>query len=109
MRGHCFPERERGSFLLQFVTIYLLYLLRGDGMMILSEIIQTLLLEVVMAEAAKEVVVKDAMDRGWIKKALESQRAMLIRSRTKEMTGSEVWHLRGREIEQLNLLIGKFS
>lgn len=62
-----------------------------------------------MAEAAKEVVVKDAMDRQWIYRALVALRAMLIRSRGKEAAGSEIWTLRGREIDTLSTLMSRFQ
>lgn len=50
----------------------------------------------------------NAVERGWLKKSLESQRSMLIRSRQKELTGSDVWVLRGKEIEFLTVLISRF-
>lgn len=50
-----------------------------------------------------------AMEKQWIKKALETQRNVLQRSRNNEMAGSEIWTLRGKEIETLTALIGRFS
>lgn len=48
------------------------------------------------------------MERAWIKKALELQRTALLRSRMKEVPGSEIWTLRGREVEALTGVIGRF-
>lgn len=48
------------------------------------------------------------MERAWLKHALVNQVRAVERSRTKEVPGSEVWDLRGKEAEQLRLLIGRF-
>lgn len=64
-----------------------------------------------MAEAKSEVKKSfefDAQERGWIKQALLNQSKMLMRSRTKEIAGGEIWHLRGKEIDIVNTLAGKF-
>lgn len=50
----------------------------------------------------------DAMERCWIKQSLMNQSKMLVRSRVKEITGGEVWTLRGKEIEFVNSLVAKF-
>ena len=50
-----------------------------------------------------------SLDRQWIKKSLESQRAMLVRSRSKELAGSEIYALRGAEIATLDRLINEYS
>lgn len=42
--------------------------------------------------------------RNWLRKAIETQRAALVRSRTKELAGSEIYQLRTREIDALNSL-----
>lgn len=62
---------------------------------------------IIMAERNAGVLLTEPLDRAWVKKSLESQRAMLVRSRGKEMVGSEVHELRGREIAQLDVLIQK--
>lgn len=56
-----------------------------------------------------ETVSVSLLDRAWIRKSLELQRNSLVRARTKEMVGSEVYVLRGREIEALGALINRFS
>jgi len=48
-------------------------------------------------------------EKQWIHKSLSTQRDSLLRGRQKEMTGSEIWQLRGKEIEILNGLINKFA
>lgn len=70
----------------------------------------TVFLECVMADAKLSTGVEVTLvDRLWIRKALELQRAALVRARAKEMSGSEVWHLRGRELEGLNALLSRFA
>lgn len=49
-----------------------------------------------------------AYEAQWVKKALEDERLRLIRARGKELAGSEISVLRGREIDQLTLLLQKF-
>lgn len=49
-----------------------------------------------------------AMERAWVRQALTTQRAALMRSRQKEIAGSEIWSLRGKEIDSLNVLIERF-
>lgn len=61
-----------------------------------------------MADAPKKLEFY-LLESLWIKKALENQRQALIRSRTKEVAGSEVYTLRGKEIESLTQLIQKFT
>lgn len=51
----------------------------------------------------------EPLEKAWLRKAVETQRNVLVRSRTKEMVGSDIWNLRGKEIEQLNVLVGKLS
>lgn len=50
-----------------------------------------------------------AMERMWIVQALKTQFAVLQRSRNKENAGSEIWALRGRELEAINALIVRFN
>lgn len=59
----------------------------------------------IMAEKKFELAVLEIQ---WIKKALEDERLRMIRARGKEMPGSEIAQLRGREVDQLTLLIQKF-
>lgn len=49
------------------------------------------------------------LEKGWIVQSLNTQRAALIRSRNKEMTGGEIHTLRTKEIEFLNSLISKME
>lgn len=44
----------------------------------------------------------------WLKKSLELQKNALIRSRAKEVVGSEIYALRTREIEALQSLSNRF-
>lgn len=48
-------------------------------------------------------------ERQWLRKAVETQRGALIRSRAKELDGSEIWSLRGREIEALTALLSRLG
>lgn len=50
-----------------------------------------------------------AIERQWIVVSLRTQHAVLSRSRNKEMTGSEIWNLRTRELDQLSALVQRFS
>lgn len=49
------------------------------------------------------------VERMWIVRCLASQRQMLSRARQKEMPGSDIWHLRGREIDDLGELARRFE
>lgn len=63
-----------------------------------------------MAEAAKKLSVElDVIEKSWVHVSLMAKREQLVRSRNKEVTGSEIWVLRGKEIEALNALTPKFS
>lgn len=61
---------------------------------------------------AKDTVVElgsvDVIQKQWIVKSLECQRAALVRSRTKEMVGSDIHALRGKEIDALDHLIQRW-
>lgn len=61
----------------------------------------------IMAEQMKGMELSQ-LERGWIKQALVSQSKMLMRSRTKEIVGGEIWVLRGKEIEIVNTLAQRF-
>jgi len=50
-----------------------------------------------------------SLERQWIVKSISSQRAMLIRSRQKELPGTDIWTLRGREIDALGDVARKFQ
>lgn len=45
------------------------------------------------------------MDRNWVRRALETQRSVIIRSRGKEVPGSEIYELRSRELAQVNAVL----
>lgn len=63
-----------------------------------------------MAEVAKKVTIElDVIERSWVSVSLQAKREQLVRSRNKEVTGSEIWSLRGREIEAINLLLPRFG
>lgn len=51
----------------------------------------------------------DSISRSWVHQSLTTQRNVLLRSRNKEVTGGEIWVLRGKEIEALNALIAIFG
>ena len=51
----------------------------------------------------------DALERNWIKKALETQRTSLARARSKEVVGSEIHELRGKELGSIDALIRKME
>lgn len=62
-----------------------------------------------MAESKKVSFELDAIERSWVHVSLQAKREQLVRSRNKEVTGSEIWVLRGKEIEALNALMPKFA
>jgi hypothetical protein len=49
------------------------------------------------------------LDRAWIVQSLKNQAIMLGRSRNKEITGGEVWILRGKEIDQIHATLAKIT
>lgn len=55
-----------------------------------------------------DIIVKDTVERLWIQRALIGERERLLRGRAKEVAGSEIWALRGKELEFLNALIARF-
>jgi len=61
-----------------------------------------------MAQAVFNVSL-DVVEKAWIGKALVVLRQTLIRSRSKEIVGTEIYTLRGKEIESLNVLVQKFT
>lgn len=52
-------------------------------------------------------VVLSVLDRNWIRKSLELQRASLVRSRSREMSGSPVLEIREQEVAQINAILAK--
>lgn len=61
-----------------------------------------------MAEQKKSEELS-VLEREWLKQSLATQRKVIVRSRSNERAGSEIWELRGRELAQLDLLISRFS
>lgn len=59
--------------------------------------------------ATGPVIQLDNLERQWVKKALETLKATLVRSRLKEMSGSDIHTLRGKEIETINNLIQRVA
>lgn len=47
-------------------------------------------------------------ERLWIRKSLQTQCKVLTRSLDREVQGSEIWHLRSKELSALNLLVQRF-
>ena len=60
-------------------------------------------------EKKEEGVVLDVLERQWVRKSLETQRAVIVRGRNKELPGSDIWTLRGKEMDILTNLISKFG
>lgn len=59
-----------------------------------------------MADQVLKIEVKP-LEKQWLVKACETLRDKLVRNRMKEMTGSEIYTLRGKEIESLNELLNR--
>lgn len=57
-----------------------------------------------MAEPKKSVEL-DVVERNWLRKSVETQRQVLIRSRGREEVGSEVYGFRSKEIAALDALL----
>lgn len=49
------------------------------------------------------------LERLYVSRALASYRASLVRSRNKEMVGSEVWRIRGNEIDRVADIVRKLE
>lgn len=49
------------------------------------------------------------VERLYVKRSLELLAASLRRSRKNEVDGSEIWHLRGREIDAVSRVQGKVA
>lgn len=47
------------------------------------------------------------LERQWIAKAVITLRAQLARARSKELSGSEIYNLRGKEIQMLDSLYNR--
>ncbi|WNK14296.1 MAG: hypothetical protein [Microvirus sp.] len=61
-----------------------------------------------MAEGKSAVVVTlslDNLQKAWVKKSVETMRAVLVRSRGREVPGSEIDQLRGREVQALDAIL----
>lgn len=51
----------------------------------------------------------DVMELAWLRKSCETQRNVLIRQRGKEQVGSEIYAMRGREVDAVNALLQKLT
>jgi len=60
-----------------------------------------------MADDFKVTV--SAQERLWLRKSVEYLRESLVRSVKKEMEGSEIYCLRWKEINSLNVLLGRLQ
>lgn len=60
-----------------------------------------------MSEANVKKYEFSVVDVQWLRKSLEFQRAGLVRARSKETVGSEIYVLRSREIEAVNALVNR--
>lgn len=58
---------------------------------------------------ATDVKQLDVLKRVWVCKSLELQKSALMRSRNKEIPGSEIYGLRTREIQFLEDLIKEYQ
>lgn len=62
--------------------------------------------------AAKDDLIKlevTVVDKQWLRRALETQRNVIVRTRNKEVVGSEIYELRTREIGQINAVLDKVN
>lgn len=73
-----------------------------------GHVVRSFLRRPVMADANVKKFDIEVMDRQWIHSSLQAKRDQLVRARNKETSGSQVWVIRGQEIEQLNALINRF-
>lgn len=62
-----------------------------------------------MAEQSIVKLELSVLERQYVKRSLEVLRTTLVRSRAKELAGSDVYTFRGKEIEALTALIGRVS
>lgn len=62
-----------------------------------------------MAQEPTKKLEVTQLEHAWLKKGLETARDKLVRNRMKEMVGSEIYALRGKEIDQVNALLNKIS
>lgn len=60
-----------------------------------------------MSEANMKKYEFSVIDVQWLRKSLEFQSAGLVRSRSKETVGSEIYVLRSRELEAVRALINR--
>lgn len=58
---------------------------------------------------AETTITVSLVERLYVKRAMGMLAASLARSRKNEVDGSEIWHLRGREIDTVNKILGKVS
>lgn len=62
-----------------------------------------------MAQKSGVTLELEGLERAWIARSIEVLKGTLIRSRAKEMPGSEIYELRSREISQLMALAEKVN
>lgn len=59
------------------------------------------------AKAISDRTVTQVLETAWMKRALELQQKALIRARSNEIVGSEIYVLRTKEIEFLGVMIAR--
>lgn len=62
-----------------------------------------------MAQKSGVTVQLEGLERAWVARSIEVLRGTLVRSRAKEMVGSEIYELRTKEINALVALAAKLE
>ena len=62
-----------------------------------------------MAEAPKSGIALDPFEKQYVRIALQLQTKALLRSRSKEVVGSDIYNLRTKEIEMYSSLQRRFE
>lgn len=79
--------------------------------MIIVRLILSVILRILkMIERPPVTLQLEGLERAWMARAIEVLRGVLVRSRAKEMPGSEIYELRTKEInalEELALKVGR--
>lgn len=60
-------------------------------------------------EPTRYGITLDLVEKLWVQKSLDLQKTALVRSRNKEMAGSEIYFLRQKEIDVVEALMKKIA
>lgn len=60
-----------------------------------------------MSQGSGKIVIEDPEDRVRIRAAIHQYRNVVVRMRAKEIVGSEVYELRGRELQRVDSIIAR--